>query len=448
MDQSGHSYRRMVSCSMPHSDPSRRQFLAFLAASPLVAAAGFDAGQLQRLDPSSARDTKRALGLAQGILESNVQPPLITAAKEALNVFDFEPVAQQKMPIAHWGYLNTGSDDDGTIRANREGFAHWSLRPRRLIDVSNVDASMSIYGTTYPTPIVLNPVGSQKAFHADGEIAVSRAAKTRNHLQVLSTVATTSIENAIAARGGPVWYQLYHQADWARTRQMVQRAERAGAPALVFTVDLFGGSNRETMIREARRDTRECVRCHLGGAPLPGVSGRVDDRDNRRKPNLVDYDSVAPIPDVGTPTWEYIDRLKNSTKMKVLIKGIVTREDAAIAVKRGVDGLFVSNHGGRAENSLRATIDSLPEVMLGTRGRIPVVCDGGFRRGTDIFKALALGATAVGIGRPYIWGLGAFGQEGVETVLALLQKELELVMKQSGTTSIAKITRAHIDRAV
>ncbi len=133
--------------------------------------------------------------------------------------------------------------------------------------------------------------------------------------------------------------------------------------------------------------------------------------------------------------------------MKVLLKGIVTREDAAIAVKRGVDGLFVSNHGGRAENSLRATIDSLSDVLLGTRGRIPVICDGGFRRGTDIFKALALGATAVGIGRPYIWGLGAFGQEGVEAVLAILQKELELVMKQSGTTSIANITRAHVDRA-
>ena len=148
--------------------------------------------------------------------------------------------------------------------------------------------------------------------------------------------------------------------------------------------------------------------------------------------------------EVGTPTWEFIDRLKNATKMKVLIKGITTQEDAKLAVARGVDGLFVSNHGGRAENSMRATITSLPDVLLGAAGKIPVICDGGFRRGTDIFKAMALGATAIGIGRPYIWGLGAFGQEGVETVLAILRKEFEVVMKQSGTTSLAKITRDHI----
>lgn len=433
------------------SDPnsSRRQFLAFLAASPLAAAAGFDARALQRFVGTGADSGSRAIDLAQQLsaqstAQSATQPALIAAAKDALDVFDFEPVAQQKIPIAHWGYLNTGSDDDGTIRANREGFERWSLRPRRLIDVSTIDSSVSLYGTKYPTPIVINPVGSQKAFHADGELAVARAAKSKDHLQVLSTVATTSIEDTIAARGGPVWFQLYHQSDWAITKQMVQRVERAGAPAIAFTVDLLGGSNRETMIREARRDTRECIRCHLGGAPLPGVSGRIDDRDNRRKPNLVDYEARTPIPEVGTPTWEFVDRLKRSTKMKVLLKGIVTREDAQLAVAHGVDGLFVSNHGGRAENSMRATITSLPEVVAGVAGRIPIICDGGFRRGTDIFKGLALGATAIGIGRPYIWGLGAFGQEGVETVLALLRKELEVVMKQSGTTSLAKITRAHI----
>lgn len=429
---------------MTDPNASRRQFLAFLAASPLVTAAGFDAGSWSRLVEDSPKGAERALDVAQQLSQPATQPALIAAAKDALDVFDFEPVAQQKIPIAHWGYLNTGVDDDATIRANREGFDRWSLKPRRLIDVSKIDASVRLFGTTYPTPIVVNPVGSQKAFHPEGEIAVARAAKAQNHLQVLSTVATTSIEDAIAARGGPVWFQLYHQQDWAITKQMVQRAERAGAPALVFTVDLLGGSNRETMIREARKDTRECIRCHLGGAPLPGISGRVDDRDNRRKPNLVGYQSLPPALEVGTPTWEYIDRLKNATKMKVLIKGIVTGEDAAIAVQRGVDGLFVSNHGGRAENSLRATVTSLPDVVKATAGRIPVICDGGFRRGTDIFKALALGATSIGIGRPYIWGLGAFGQEGVETVLALLRKELETVMKQSGTTSLSKITHAHI----
>ena len=419
-------------------DPSRRHFLTFLAGSPLLAAAGLDESVFTRLlhasDGPRARFDDSALQLAQQI----------RTAGEALNVFDFEPVAKQNIPVAHWGYLATGTDDDATIQANRQGFDRWAMRPRRLVDVSRLETSVSWFGTRYPTPIVVNPVGSQKAFHPLGEIAVARAAKAKDHLMVLSTVATTSIEDAIEARDGPVWFQLYHQQDWAITRQMVKRMEKAGAPAIVFTVDLLGGSNRETMIREARKDTRTCTKCHLGGAPLPGVSGRVDDRDNRRKPNLVGYQKLTPIPEVGTPTWEFVDRLKQSTNMKVLIKGIVTSEDADLAVQHGVDGLFVSNHGGRAENSHRATITSLPDVVQGTQARIPVICDGGFRRGTDVFKAMALGATSVGIGRPYIWGLGAFGQEGVEAVLGLLRKEFEVAMKQSGTTSLSAITAKHI----
>jgi len=169
----------------------------------------------------------------------------------------------------------------------------------------------------------------------------------------------------------------------------------------------------------------------------------VSGRDNRRKPMLANFGPEL-NPEVGTPTWDYVKRLKDSTTMKVFVKGIVTREDAELAMQNGVDGLFVSNHGGRAENSLRATVTALPEVAQGVAGRAPVILDGGIRRGTDIFKALALGATATGIGRPYIWGLGAFGQEGVETVLALLRKEFELVMRQAGTTSVKQITRDYI----
>ncbi|MDQ8166891.1 MAG: alpha-hydroxy acid oxidase [Gemmatimonadota bacterium] len=438
---------------MPFDEPSRRQFLAFLASSPLLAAAGLDDTLLTRLLRGDRQPDDAALRIAHALAQPPAKPVLAAAASdirtpaEALDVFDFEPVARQNIPVAHWGYLATGSDDDATIQANRQGFDRWALKPRRLIDVSRLDTSLSLFGTRYPTPIVINPVGSQKAFHPLGEVAVARAAKAKDHLMVLSTVATTSIEDAIAARGGPVWFQLYHQSDWAITKQMVQRAERAGAPAIVFTVDLLGGSNRETMIREARKDTRTCTKCHLGGAPLPGISGRVDDRDNRRKPNLVGYQKATPIPEVGTPTWEFVDRLKQSTSMKVLLKGIVTAEDAQLAVQHGVDGLFVSNHGGRAENSRRATVTSLPEVVLGAAGRIPVICDGGFRRGTDVFKAMALGATAIGIGRPYIWGLGAFGQEGVEAVLGILRREFEVAMKQSGTTSLAAITNRHITPA-
>lgn len=381
-------------------------------------------------------------------MQPAVQPALISKASEALDLFDFEPVAKEKIPVAHWGYLMTGTDDDRTIQANRDGYDKWALRPRRLIDVSTVDMTTSFYGQHYSSPIVVNPLGSQKGFHPQGEVATARAAKAKNHLMVLSTVATTGIEEAIQERGGPVWFQLYHQQDWMITKQMIKRAEKAGAPAIVFTVDLLGGSNRETMIRYARQDTRECIRCHLGGAPLPGVSGRVDDRDNRRKPNLVGYDTTAHQLDKGTPTWEYIDRIRQSTSMKVWVKGIVTEEDAALAVQHGVDGVFVSNHGGRAENSRRATITSLPEVVRGGAGKLKIICDGGVRRGTDVFKAMALGATASGIGRPYIWGLGAFGQEGVETVLGLLRKEFEVTMKQCGTTTLKQISMKHLTPTV
>jgi isopentenyl diphosphate isomerase/L-lactate dehydrogenase-like FMN-dependent dehydrogenase len=424
------------------ADPySRRRFLSFLAASPVIAAVGLEAPALRRLIAGSPRDQLAAFDRLQ---QAAQEPELIAAPNEALDVFDFEPVARKKLPPAHWGYLATGTDDDGTLRANREGYGRYALRMRRLVDVSKMDLSVNLLGTSYETPIVLCPVGSQRAFHAEGELAVARAAKAKGHLQVLSTVATTSIEDVIAARGGPVWFQLYARQDWNQTRQMVKRAEKAGSPAVVLTVDLLGGSNRLTMLREAKHDTRQCSNCHAGGQPRPGVSGLVDDRDNRRKPMLAELAPGAEIPEVGTPTWDFIKRLRDATTMKVFIKGIVTREDAELAVQHGVSGMFVSNHGGRAENSGRATITSLPEVVAGVRGRAIVELDGGVRRGTDIFKALALGANVVGIGRPYIWGLASFGQEGVEAVLAILRRELQIVMRQAGTTSIGRIGRSAI----
>jgi isopentenyl diphosphate isomerase/L-lactate dehydrogenase-like FMN-dependent dehydrogenase len=246
-----------------------------------------------------------------------------------------------------------------------------------------------------------------------------------------------------AARGAPVWFQLYHQDAWNETRQMVKRAERAGAPVVVFTVDLIGGSNRETMLRSRKSDARVCTNCHLGGPPLPGT-GTFSERDNRRKPALAGLQPDSTTLEMGTPTWEFVKRLQDATSMKVFIKGIVTREDAELAAHNGVSGIFVSNHGGRADNSTRATILALSDIVAGVRGRIPIVLDGGIRRGTDVFKGLAVGATATGIGRPYIWGLASFGQEGVETVLALLRKELEMTMRQAGTTSVKKITNAYI----
>jgi 4-hydroxymandelate oxidase len=409
---------------------TRRHFLAYLASSPLLAG----------VEVTSFANVIRRLQEPQG----SQGPTLIPTARHALNVFDFEPVAKKNLPPAHWAYLATGTDDDGTIRANREGFARYELRMRRLVDVSKVDPSIQLYGVKWQTPIILNPVGSQKAFHAEGEIAVARAAKSLGHLHVLSTVGTTSYEDLVAARGeaAAVWFQLYHRQDWSQTLQMIKRVERAGCPAIAFTIDLLGGSNRETQVRDAQSDTRVCTRCHVGGQPRPGIIS-VDFRDNRRKPMLAEFPPGTPT-EAGTPTWDYVKRIKDSTSMKVLLKGIVTKEDAELAVQHGVDGLFVSNHGGRAENSMRATITSLPEVVAGVAGRIPIIVDGGFRRGTDIFKGLALGANAIGIGRPYIWGLASFGQEGVEVVLTILRRELALAMRQAGTTSIDRITRDYV----
>jgi len=435
---------------MVSTPSSRRAFLAFLAASPVLAATGLSS-EFRRKLGLATESPESLLAFAQSAAD-RVAPASsqLASAGDALDVFDFETLARTKLPPAHWGYLATGTDDDGTIAANRDGYTRWAIRPRRLVDVTTVDTSVPILGKRWPTPIVINPVGSQKAFHPEGELAVARAAKALNHLMVLSTVATTSVEDASTARGMPVWFQLYHRADWGETKQLIQRAERAGCPAIVFTIDLLAGSNRLTMLRAQAADSRDCSACHRGGRPRPGLLGLVNasGEDNRRKPMLSALEPVAqPQLEAGTPTWEFVKRLKASTTMKVILKGIVTKEDAELAVLHGVDGIFVSNHGGRAENSGRATIASLPEVVAGIRGRIPIVLDGGIRRGTDIFKALALGATATGIGRPYIWGLASFGQEGVETVLTILRRELELVMRQAGTVTVRAIGPASIVRS-
>ena len=405
---------------------NRRRFLQLLATSPVLPLLDLSPGVRAAVEAFAGG---QAPGLAGG--------ELITAASQAFSVMDFEPVARKNIPIGHWGYLAGGADDDGTVRANREGFAHYQLRPRRLIDVSKVDTSVSLMGKSWETPIVLNPVGTHKAFHGEGEPAVARAAKAKKHLMVLSTMSTTSIEDVAAARGEPVWFQLYSRNDWGETRQIVKRAEAAGTPVLVYTVDLLGGRNTETMLRLMRQDTRQCTQCHQ---PAPML-------DNRRKPMVAGLTpSQPPMPEAGTPTWDYVKRLKDATSMKLFLKGIVTREDAELAVQHGVDGIFVSNHGGRADETLRPAVDSLVEVAAGTRGRIPLILDGGIRRGTDIFKAMALGATSVGIGRPYIWGLASFGQEGVEMVLEILRREFQLVMRQAGTTSVKRISAAHVVR--
>jgi 4-hydroxymandelate oxidase len=281
-------------------------------------------------------------------------------------------------------------------------------------------------------------------------LTVARAARTKDHLQILSTTATSSIEDVMAARGAPVWQQLYPTNVWEVGRAIVKRAEKAGSPAIVLTVDLQEGSNRETLFRAQIADKRECSACHSSaytgyarGRPKAGPGGFA--QNAARKPMFDGLDlSQVTASHPADLNWEYVKRLRDTVTVRLLLKGIVTREDAQIAVEHGVDGLIVSNHGGRAEESLRPTVESLGEVIDGVAGKIPVIVDGGIRRGTDIFKALALGATAVGIGRPKAWGLAAFGQPGVEAVLEMLRRELRTIMRQAGTTSVDKITRSYV----
>ncbi len=392
------------------SGTGRREFLKFLVGSPLLATFG--------LSPE-------LLGQSNAQLLTNNE--LITAVGDALNVFDFEALAREKLPPAHWGYLASGVEDDATLRANRDAFKNYHLRPRRLVDVSHVDMSHTLYGDTWESPIFLCPVASQKAFHPEGEIAVARAAKAQKHLQLLSTVTTSPLEDVNAARGMPVWFQLYTQG-WEITQSFVRRAEADGCPVLILTVDqLLPSQNSETGFRFKRLDTRNCIECH---DPNDGLKNkRMFDGANLQVRNPArDY-----------LTWDLVDKLRGITDMKIVLKGIVTHEDARLCLEHGVDGVIVSNHGGRAQESGWAALDSLPEVVEAIGGKIPVMVDSGFRRGTDIFKALALGATAVGIGRPYVWGLAAFGQEGVERVLEMLRLELKLAMMSTGARTLDDI---------
>ena len=360
--------------------------------------------------------------------------------EDAINVLDFEAAARKKLPPAHFGYIATGVEDDYTLQANREAFRHYQLRPRRLVDVRGVNTAVSIYGRTWDTPILLAPTGSHHAFHEDAELAVARASRSRKTLQILSTASTTSVEDVNTAVGDPVWYQLYATSKWAVTEKLVKRAEAAGCPVLVVTIDLPTGRKTETEIRYRMQDTRDCLACHPKGGL--GTAGFFT-----RKPMFKGLDMTGETLFAPALTWESIRRIRQMTSMKVVLKGIVTREDAVLSRENGVDGVVVSNHGGRAEESGRGSLDCLPEVLDGVSGAMPVFVDGGFRRGTDIFKALALGARAVCIGRPYLWGLGAFGQPGVEAVIDMLRKELTLAMQQCGTRSIAEIKPSYVQRA-
>lgn len=409
---------------------NRRQLLRWLVASPLMG--------------SQLSDSLLALVTGGGAQERNVAPQtpdslgLIVKPADAINVFDFEAVMRRNVAPAHFGCMATGIDDEVTLRANRDGFLKFQLRPRRLVDVSKVDTSTTLFGTTYGSPIILAPVGGQQMYHRDGEIAVARAARAGNHLMILSTQSNSSPEEVIARRGAAVWFQLYATNKWEVTKTFVSRAERAGCSALVITVDRNGGRNQETLLRLERTNKRDCTACH-DRSSLSANYARRPMYDG------VDLSGLSNIQSSAL-TWETIARIRDSTHMKILLKGILTQEDAALAVGNGLDGIIVSNHGGRSEDSGRSTIEALPEIVERVGGRVPVLIDSGFRRGTDIAKALCMGAAGVCIGRPYIWGLGAFGQPGVDRVLELLRSELQAIMQQLGAPTLRHLVPEMVQR--
>jgi 4-hydroxymandelate oxidase len=389
---------------------NRRRFLKFLAASPLAALPA--SGWQNQLVPFEMKD-----------------------AKDAISVADFEEMARRLLPPAHWGYMASGVDDDRTYRANIEGYKKIELRPRRLVDVSKPDLKVELFGKTYDSPIFICPTGGHKMFHPEGEVATGRAAKAKNALQILSTVSSTSIEDVTQARGEPVWYQLYVPAKWENVESLVRRVEATGCPVMAVTVDLLAGRNTETYRRFRRQDTRDCTVCHGPGEPGGNLAARPMFRG-------LDMNNFGMNP--ASLDWAFVDKLRKFTKMKLMLKGIETGEDAKLAVEHGVDGVLVSNHGGRAMETGRATIEALPEVIDAVNGRIPVLVDGGIRRGSDALKALALGAKAVGIGRPYLWALTSFGQSGVERVLEILSGELRLAMRQCGMPTLARINKSAV----
>jgi 4-hydroxymandelate oxidase len=408
---------------------SRRRFLQYLAASPLFASSA-----------PSAYGKEASSRLPDPMIWAPASGELINSPKDAINVFDFEPVARNNVPPAHFGYMASGLDDEVTLRANREGFLKFQLLPHRLNDVSKIDTSVELFGARYDSPIFVCPTGGNMFFHPDGEVAVAKAARAGNHLQILSTSSNYSVDDVTKARGAPIWFQLYASPRWEVAQALIKRADAAGCPVLVVTVDRIAGRNQETLFRLTRSDTRECSACH-DRSSFAARSVRRHNYDG------IDLSSITGSGESSNLSWDSVKRMRDITRMKIVLKGIVTPEDADLAVQNGIDGILVSNHGGRGEDNGRSTIDALPEIIAAVKGRIPVIVDSGFRRGTDAVKALAIGAQAVGIGRPYLWGLGAFGQEGVERVLEIVRTETRAAMQQCGVRSVKELNPSFVRRA-
>ncbi|KAG2305637.1 hypothetical protein Bca52824_025385 [Brassica carinata] len=353
---------------------------------------------------------------------------------EITNVTEYEAIAKEKLPKMVYDYYASGAEDQWTLQENRNAFARILFRPRILIDVSKIDMTTTILGFKISMPIMVAPTAMQKMAHPEGEYATARAASAAGTIMTLSSWATSSVEEVASTGPGIRFFQLYVYKNRNVVEQLVRRAEKAGFKAIALTVDTPRLGRRESDIKNRFTLPPNLTLKNFEGLDL----GKMDEANDS---GLASY--VAGQID-RTLSWKDVQWLQTITKMPILVKGVITGEDARIAVQAGAAGIIVSNHGARQLDYVPATISALEEVVKATQGRIPVFLDGGVRRGTDVFKALALGASGIFIGRPVVFSLAAEGEAGVRKVLQMLRDEFELTMALSGCRSLKEITRNHI----
>ncbi|XP_072989689.1 peroxisomal (S)-2-hydroxy-acid oxidase GLO4-like [Typha latifolia] len=348
-----------------------------------------------------------------------------------VNVSEFQELARQALPKMYYDYFNGGAEDEYTLRENIKAFSRIMLRPRVLVDVSKIDMSTTLLGYRMPSPIMVAPTGMQKLAHPEGELATARAAAACNTIMVLSFSSNYTIEEVASSCHAIRFFQLYVYKQRDVSATLVRRAESNGYKAIVLTVDTPRLGRREADIRNKMIVPK-----------MSNLEGLLSvDVDAKGGSDLEAFASVTLDPSLN---WKDIQWLRSITSLPILVKGIITAEDAIKAVEIGVSGIVVSNHGARQLDYAPATISALEEVVKAVAGAVPVLLDGGVRRGTDVFKALALGAKAVMIGRPIVYGLAAKGEYGAKRIIEMLRDELELTMALSGCPSIKDVTRKHV----
>jgi isopentenyl diphosphate isomerase/L-lactate dehydrogenase-like FMN-dependent dehydrogenase len=354
-------------------------------------------------------------------------------AEEFVNVADFERVAEEKLEAGVAGYFFGGAGDELTLRENVVAWGHWRLRPRMLAGLSEWRTGVEVLGGEISMPVLVAPVAYQGLVDPEGEAAMARAAAAAGTVMCLSTLATMRPRPvAEAAPGGRRWFQLYCFQDEGVTKALIEEAVECGYEAIVVTVDAPRGGNRE---RDRRTGFK--IPAELG---VPNVEAALgSDREITIEET---FELMEPA-----LTWSFLEDLASDCRVPVLVKGVLTAEDAALAVEHGAAGIVVSNHGGRQLDRCLATADALPEAVDAVDGRAPVLVDGGIRRGVDVAIALALGADAVLVGRPGLWGLAVGGEAGAQRVLELLREELELTLALCGCASPAELSRSHLRRA-